>query len=631
MSWILQRALVLRIMLLLAAIIVAVLGLTSRQYQGRISGGCSQTLSPFLRQATPSGSHVITFCNFQNADIADLVLQPIPAGNSSVTVEVAGYGDAPGISAKLVGADGTQAVVPLPRAGDRWVRWLVDIPPALQTQDSRLIVRDQTQEGFGWIGLGIVSDHGGWIPVSIGLVLLAVLYPWLRQEIGTTVPVEAKREAHQQIWIGLSIAAATLLALVLRRPSQWTNPYVWVEDGKELLPDFLQYGWGTLVHPVAGYILIPNKLINSISVTLSFRWLPEISLSLAALMTMAVMVALALLPTRLRAPWACALAVLAVPTDAEVFSTSAYALWWGAFLVVIPVFWDERRAPGLQWRFPMLLLGGLSSPLVVMMAPLYCVRAIILRQREEWWMLLTAGAIGAVQAKLVVLNPVASQERLSAPGVSALLERFVGHFLFRQPNAAQPALAAGLGLALILVILVAVWAQRRNSDGVLVTLIACFVLSVTAAAARVPIDLLDPFTGGPRYFFYPYIFLAWILIHIASEARGPARLIFVLLLLFPLQQTLQHGYRTHAPLDWREEVKRCTSGQTDKGPAVHWTGQMAYLWHAPLTAEQCRQLVRNSLFDNKLTYQDLPSTSERPPQHRVITSMTSPNHERDQQ
>jgi len=598
------NASILRIVLLLLAAASAVLGLTDREYQGRVSGGCSQALSPFLKQATSSSPRAISFCNLQNADTAEIVVEPIAPGTTSITLEIAGYGDTAGISAVLAGPDEAQIPVPLPRAGDRWVRWTIQIPPALQGQQSRLIVRDQTQEGFGWIGVGLVSGYGGWLPVSIALLLTALLYPWLGNPKATQEPA-APTGWRKRTWLGIAIGAATLLALVLRRPSQWSNPYVWVEDGKDLLPQFLQYGWSTLLHPVAGYILIPNKLINAISVTLSFRWLPEISLALAAMMTVGVMVMLALAPTRLKAPWACALAVLAVPTDPEVFSTSAYALWWGGFLVLMPLFWDERRAPSLRWRMPMLLLGALSSPLIVMMTPLYGARALLLRRRTEWCMFGAACVLGAIQATLVVLNPVASQEHRSVPGIPALLERFLGHFLLWRPEMTQPALIAGMGLGLLIVILIGAWAQRREG-WVLPGLIACFLLSVAAAAARVPVDPLDPFNGGPRYFFYPYIFLAWILIHLISESRALARAMITVLLLVPITQTVQYGTRTHATLDWRQQLQECTSGRSSAGPFVHWTGRLENLWNAPLTAEQCRQLVSNSLFDNTLDPQDLP-------------------------
>lgn len=612
---------VVRLLLLLAAIVVASIGLADDGYRGSITGGCSQAYSHFLKQSTSASPRAITFCDQQNADLADLVVGPITPGTRSVTVDIAGYGDTPGISAALIGADGHREAVVLPRAGDRWVRWTIDVPATLQAQESRLVVSDQTKEGFGWIGVGIAGGFGGWPPVSITLVLLAILYPWLSRLGGSVAPGTERevRSRRRSVLTAICISVATLAAMMLRRPSQWSHPYVWVEDGKELLPHFLEYGWATFFHPVAGYILIPNKLINALAVTISFRWLPEISLGLAALVTVAVMVILAVAPTRLRGAWACALAVLAVPTDPEVFTTSAYVLWWAAFLVVIPLFWDERSAPSLRWRMPMLVIGAFSSPLIVMMAPLYGLRALLLRQRNEWWMLLAAGTSAAVQAALVLYNPIASEAHRTLPGIQPLLERFMGHFLYWHPENSQPALFAGLGAALALVIALAAWAQRRQGSDVLAGLVACFVLSVAAAAARVPIDPLDPFTAGPRYFFYPYVFLAWILIQLAFNARGPGRVLFVLLLLAPLHQTVLYGRLTHAPLDWRAEIRRCTSGQASEGPAVHWTGRMENLWYAPLSASQCRHLVEKSLFDNRLTPADLPPQPHTPDAHPTST------------
>ena len=598
-----------RLLLVLAAVLIALLGISDQQYQGRITGGCSQALSPFLQQSRSAGPRAISFCNEQNADVADLVVEPIPAGAGPVTLEVAGYGDTPGISAELIGADGSRHALMLPRAGDRWMRWTIELPPSLQNQASRLVVSDRTKEGFGWIGIGIPSGYEGWIPVALSLVLLAMVYPSLgsAQSYPATATGRFRTLRVRRLFTGVGIALATLIALFLRRPTQWSHPYVWVEDGKDLLPHFLEYGWATFIHPVAGYLLVPNKLINAVSVTLSFRWLPEITLGLAVATTVAVMVALALAPTRLRLPWACALAVLAVPTDPEVFTTSAYILWWAAFLVVIPLFWDERRAPKLLCRLSMLLIGAFSSPLVVLIAPLYFIRALILRQRNEWWMVVAAASSASVQAALVLMNPIASEAHRTIPGLQPVLQRFVGNFLFWRPESLQPGLIAGLGTALALIIIVAAWSQRRRDLAVLGGLLACFVVSVLAATARVPIDPLDPFSGGPRYFFYPYAFLAWILIHLASNATGAGRLLLILLLVTPLHQTVLYGYRTHTPIDWRDEVARCVSGASSEGLRIHWTGRLENLWHAPLSADQCRQLVTGSLFDNALSEQDSPS------------------------
>jgi len=611
-----RRVAVIQTLLLLAAVIIAVAGMTDHGYRGNIAGGCSQAYSHFLKQASSASPRAITFCNEQNADVADLVVEPIKAGTRSVTVEVSGYGDTPGISSSLVGADGSRYPVALPRAGDQWVPWTIEIPEQLRSQQSKLILSDRSKEGFGWIGVGLVSGYGGWIPVSTALMLLSLLYP-LIQRTEESLPEDMLRPVpsrRRSLILASAISVVTIIALVLRRPSQWSNPYLWVEDGRDVLPDFVKYGWQTLFEPVAGYILIPNKLINAIAVSISFRWLPEISLLLCALFTVVVILVIAMSPTRLRAPVLCAIAVLAVPTDPEVFTTSAYALWWGSLLAVVPIFWDEQRAPSLRCRLPLVLLGALSSPFIVFLAPLYLVRAIWLRQRPEWIMAVVAGLFAAVQAALVLSNTQPGGQQHQLPGMPAVFGKFLGNYLWWSPDAASPALASGLGFGLLLVFAVYAVAQRHRNGLVVALVAACLLLSIVASAGRVPVDPLDPFKAGPRYFFYPYIFISWLLIQLMIEARGVARMVLIALLLAPIPHTLQNGQRTHERLDWRDEVRHCANGSSTDGIPIHVAGYLNFVWHSPLTADECTQLVRRSLFDNTLRSDDLPSNSQPLPQ-----------------
>jgi uncharacterized membrane protein (UPF0136 family) len=603
-----HRVAVVQVLLLMAAMAIALAGMTDRSYRGGITGGCSQAYSHFLKQATSASPRAISFCNEQNADVADLIVEPIKAGTQSIAVQIAGYGDTPGISASLVGADGSNYPVALPRAGDEWVPWTITLPEQLRSQQSKLVLSDRSKEGFGWIGVGITAGYDGWAPVSIALLLLAMLYPLIRRTGSLSTPgaPQPGLRARRPLIVASAVSIVTLIALILRRPSQFSNPYVWVEDGRDLLPHFVKYGWQTLFEPVAGYILIPNKLINAAAVSLSFRWLPEISLLLCVLFTLIVILVIALSPTRLRAPVLCAFAVLAVPTDPEVFTTSAYALWWGSLLAVMPIFWDEQRAPSLRCRLPLVVVGALSSPFIIFLAPLYLARAIWLRRRSEWILAVVAGMLAVVQAALVVLNTVPSGKPYQLPGIPIVIGKFVGNYFWWSPDSASPALAAGIGCAALLVCAVYALAQRQRNGVVIALVAACLLLSIVASTGRVTVDPLDPFNAGPRYFFYPYIFISWLLIQLMAEARGVARFLLIALLVAPLPHALQHGQRTHEHLDWRDEVRRCTNGTAVEGIPIHVAGYLSFVWRSPLSPDACRALVRESLFDNTLTSDDLP-------------------------
>ena len=149
----------------------------------------------------------------------------------------------------------------------------------------------------------------------------------------------------------------TVAVLALRQPDQFISPYVWIEDGWYLLRMFLEHGWSNIVQPLAGYQILANKLIVFAALNLSVLWAPEIMLLLVTALTCAVIAAVAFSPTHLRWPLLCALAVLAVPTGPEVFSVSAYAIWWAGLLLLLTPLWDSGRGrEPLRWAY--LMFGG---------------------------------------------------------------------------------------------------------------------------------------------------------------------------------------------------------------------------------------------------------------------------------
>jgi hypothetical protein len=189
--------------------------------------------------------------------------------------------------------------------------------------------------------------------------------------------------ASKGIWQPVALVLATLAVLVLRRPDQFINPYVWIEDGWYLLRMYVDDGWSSIFQPVAGYQILANKLIVFSALNLSARWTPELMLAQVTVVTCAAVMAVAYSPTHLRWPFLCALAALLVPTGPEVFSISAYAIWWAGLPLLLTPIWDSTR--GREWlRWAYLVFGGLSSPIVVPVAVALGLRAVHDRQRSDW-------------------------------------------------------------------------------------------------------------------------------------------------------------------------------------------------------------------------------------------------------
>ena len=70
------------------------------------------------------------------------------------------------------------------------------------------------------------------------------------------------------------------LLLFSRRGSTITNPQVWAEDGVRYLPDFIEYGIGSLIIPISGYLVVIPRIIAGLSLSLPYEY-PFISTLLA--------------------------------------------------------------------------------------------------------------------------------------------------------------------------------------------------------------------------------------------------------------------------------------------------------------------------------------------------------------
>ena len=91
----------------------------------------------------------------------------------------------------------------------------------------------------------------------------------------------------------------------------------------------------------------PSIPIAASAFSLSILWAPQIAAMLVVMLTCCVVLAVAFSPTHLKCAPICALSIILVPTDAEVFVVSSYAFWWAGILVFLALFWDTRR--GRDW------------------------------------------------------------------------------------------------------------------------------------------------------------------------------------------------------------------------------------------------------------------------------------------
>lgn len=396
---------------------------------------------------------------------------------------------------------------------------------------------------------------------------------------------------------GFLLAVLTIVVLVFRRPDQFSNPYIWVEDGTTILNQYLEHGWLTLFYPVNGYFITPTKIIHTLSTALSFRWFPEISYWLTMLFTISVVWAIAFYPTQLRHRTWCAISVLFIPTGSEVFAVSEYAFWWGGLLLFMPLLWKQNDEK-LSARLFLIAFGGLASPLVIFLSPAYLLRTVFTRTRVDKLVAMAVIGVAGIQALTIHSSAQSPQWDKLSFSIPLLAGKFFGWFEYWSLNPAMTPIIAGAAILLGLILLVSCWPKLRRFDLAMLLLCASLPLCILSAILRAPLPAIDPYITAPRYFFYPFILISWILIQSLDSTR-PLRCFFAIAALvgawvnFLLFAPWHHSF-----LDWRKQVDECLAR-----PAftfqIHFQGRADSQWGEQLTNAQCRSLVESSLFDRK--------------------------------
>jgi hypothetical protein len=381
---------------------------------------------------------------------------------------------------------------------------------------------------------------------------------------------------------------ATVLILFARRPDQFLHPTLWVED-TVILRGYVDHGWWNLLEPLNGYYVLTSKIIAFIAFKTSFSWAPQIELFLIVAFTCAVIVSVALSPTHLQWSFLCAVAVLIVPSDPEVFAVSEYAFWWAGILLLLALFW-RSNAP-LQWlRWLYIVIGGLSSPIIVVVAGLLVVRAVFERKASEYCAACLGVAVSLIQI-VTIHAQVPLKMTFGLGSFIMAIQRFFG--LFFIPEIGAVSLLVGFAVLISLVLIA--WSCRARLNGYFFLLVLADIGICALTLFRIPIDAIHPFFAGPRYFFYPFILLSWIMIWLASVSNSGTRFGFALAFLIALIMCAPHFARWHAPIDWQAAVLACARSTQYELP-IQFDGQFSTMWHASMTGQECQKLLQESLF-----------------------------------
>jgi hypothetical protein len=386
-----------------------------------------------------------------------------------------------------------------------------------------------------------------------------------------------------------ALVITSIAILFLRRPDQFLTPAMWAEEGVYILAQYADRGLTTIFEPINGYINLSARLLALAAYKTSLAWAPEVAMTLTIAFTCAVVLAIAMAPTVLRWPFLCALAVLLVPSDPEVFGVALYSFWWAGLLLLLALLWDASR--GATWlRFAFIALGGLSSPLIVPFAALMLLRAAVERDRQEVAAAAIASLFAVVQLNtLIATGTAAAAQLIGWREAYVAVNKLAGLFL------AEPAKwIKGPGFVVLALVCASAWRVRRQLDWRFYLLTLAYLAVCSATVLRAPVPDLHIIVGGPRYYFYPLTLLMWLMLWIAALSPNAVRAVLAIGYVLAVLSIGSNMSRRHEALEWRRHIAACAGSERYEVPVLV-ESKASDVWKVPLTGAQCRQMIRDSL------------------------------------
>lgn len=388
-----------------------------------------------------------------------------------------------------------------------------------------------------------------------------------------------KTRSYRAVADALGLCLFTVAVLFWRRPDQFIYPSIWDEGGTVVLKAYAEHGWSSLFEPVNGYFILSTKLISLAAFQLSILDAPRILLWLTVAFTCAVVLAIRFSPTYLYWPLLCAIAVLLVPTDGEVFAVELYSFWWAGLLLLLALAWSGNESSG--WRYAYLVIGGFSSPIILPVAACSVLRALIEARPSQFLFSGVACAIAAVQFGM----------GMSSTALVGTIEHFFD-------------VATITGVPIMLLCLLFGWQFYRGSLHSSFYLLGIVGILVAMMVAIRLAGTPHPIVAGPRYFFYPYVICMWLGIWLAATTNStPVRSLLALAMITGIAAAIQFktmspyaGFRRHhAPIDWSAAIEECASANGISHLPIQYDGDPAQQWRLDLYGSQCRALLAQSI------------------------------------
>lgn len=348
--------------------------------------------------------------------------------------------------------------------------------------------------------------------------------------------------------------------------------------------------------------------------SISPLYYPEVSTYITWVFTIFISLAVVYSPTVLRFKLLAAIMIFFIPMGLENFGLPYYSFFWAGILLFLVVLWEPGKK--LYLRIFYILLGGLSSPIIFMLTPLQLFRVVVIKEhrRDEIISFIFILITFLLQYRIFLSdgfsgNPI----NIDLHFLLEYIRKFYGLYYLNHIASNSISLQTIGGIVVLLLFFI-YWIQNIK-DKYFYIIMALLLGTGFSSVFRKYIEI-DPIMNGARYFFYPYIMLAWSLLYISGGKRQWYRYITIPILILSVIVSFYYPTRTHDKLNYKKYLIACSNPKNniDSLPE-HFSGDNTKFFFQ-LGSDICKELLNKGIFDIpenlKVFTQDLHKLKELP-------------------
>jgi hypothetical protein len=355
----------------------------------------------------------------------------------------------------------------------------------------------------------------------------------------------------------IAFIVIAILILIVRKPDSLSNPQLWAEDGTVFFAQQYEYGAASIFTAYANYLHIVPRLIATLADSFfSYANIPAVYNYTSLFITMIVIVHC--FSPRLQLPFKplLALSIVLVPQSFnEVFLNITNLQWILCILLVLTLLKD---APNKKYGnytlqvisdFTIIIFAGLTGPFLIFMFPFFMWKLFNIKITYGYTLLIMAFCIVLIQLFYIVH----STENVQIGSIFSLDiyismfgRKLFGGLFFGRSMMYSNALFIGISSLVFFTILLYLSYKKSPAD-MKILKIVFMILSISAAILGAVIIKCSPdmpIFSGCRYFYVPYVMVAWSLILCMKQPEIWKNIFVISSLLLILYSSISVGIQT---------------------------------------------------------------------------------------